>query len=225
MVIIFYGCSSFSHTKRKVYRMVKPGSLIISCLIFFCLVISVWMYKIFSVLHGIEASTAEMEKAVACLNNGFAFCAAGDQVRHLISYRFLSIDKIFLVILSFLAAVVIIKLSIDGRLSKEGFRDLCVLASFLFALFLAAQYASFVLKLHIWNYLQGSWSDQGMEILKENCIKGISATDCGLVKKWLDMADLKARIILILSLLLLGGVSMLVGIFSRNFLRKSKVSN
>lgn len=213
------------HTKRKVYRMVKPGSLIISCLIFVCLIISVWMYKTFSMSHGIEASTAEMQKAVACLRNGFAFCAPGDQVRHLISYRFLSIDKIFLVILSFLTATVIIKLSIDGRLSKEGFRDLCVLASFLFALFLVAQYASFALKLHIWNYLQGSWSDQDMEILKENCIKGISAADCGLVKKWLDMAGLKAKAIHIFSLLLLGGISMFIGILSRSFLHKSTTEN
>ncbi|WP_141243704.1 hypothetical protein [Pseudomonas indica] len=205
--------------------MVKPGSLIISCLIFVCLIISVWMYKTFSMSHGIEASTAEMQKAVACLRNGFAFCAAGDQVRHLISYRFLSIDKIFLVILSFLTATVIIKLSIDGRLPKEGFRDLCVLASFLFALFLAAQYGSFALKFHIWSYLQGSWSDQGMEILKENCIKGISAADCGLVKKWLDMAGLKAKAIHIFSLLLLGGISMFIGILSRSFLHKSTTEN
>lgn len=215
----------FINASKQQEHMTKSRGLAISCLlIFISFAISIWLYNAFSMLHGLETSTAEMEKAVACLRHGFTSCTAGDQVRQLISYRFLSIDKIFLVVLSIIAATAIIKLTIDDNPLKAFLRNLCILASFLFALFIVAQYASLTLKLHTWDYLQHSWADQSMDIIKDNCIKGISVADCGLAKKWLNIAHWKTMIIHILSLLLLGAVSIFAGTISRNLLHKSNAN-
>lgn len=80
-----------------------------------------------------------------------------------------------------------------------------------FAYFVAIQYVSVLIKGSVWNYLQYVWANQGVGILKENCITGRSMTDCALVKEWLNVTNVKIKIVHALSLFSLAITSAALG--------------
>ncbi len=196
--------------------------LIISCiLIFIFALISIKAYSTLNTPHELGIPTDKIEKATLCLKHAFATCAAGDEVRQLLSYRLISTDKALLMALSIILASFITSIFGNKNNKTELIKKTLKLGSLFFLFFSAAQYSSLTTKTYIWEYLQHSWQAQGMDITRNNCINGISASDCNLVNQWLQLSNLKAKALQTSHLLALACTSIAVGFSSIKISQKT----